>query len=140
MFGGQYSNIHTPTIEFNYQNGRWEFEQIDVKRGFHQRITQVLNHALNEGGYPLGSPVSTKDSELFEFLLKEVNCWFQRKFSVSEEFGIPITQESLEFISNALQERLGEASCFNYGFVKAFLEVLGDYEEEILIPRLFEEK
>jgi len=107
---------------------------------FHQRITQVFNYALNEGKYPPDSLVSTKDSELFEFILKEVNCWFQRKFSVSEEYGIPVTKESLEFISNKLQERLGEASCFNYGFVKAFLEALGDYEEEILIPKLFEEK
>jgi len=141
MFGGNYSSIHTPTIEFSYRNGRWEVEEIDAQRLFHQRITQVLNNALKEGKYPLGSPVSTKDSELFEFLLKENNCWFQREFSVSEEeYGIPITQESLEFISNKLQERLGDASCFNYGFVRAFLEVLGDYDEEILIPRFFEEK
>jgi hypothetical protein len=140
MFGGQYSNIHTPTINFEYRNGKWEVEEIDVQRWFHQRITQVLNRTLDEKKYPLGSLVSTKDSELIEFLLKEINCWFQRKFSVSEEYGIPLTKESLEFISNKLQERLGEISCFGYGFVKAFLEVLGDYEEEILIPRFFEEK
>jgi hypothetical protein len=142
MFGGQYPSIHTPTINFECRNGKWEVEEIDFRRGFHQRITQVLNNALNEGKYPLGSPVSTKDSELFEFLTKENNCWFQREFSLSEaeDYGIPITQESLEFISNKLQERLGETSCFNYGFVRAFLEVLGDYDEEILIPRFLEEK
>ena len=142
MFGGNYSSIHTPTINFEYRKGKWEVEEIDVQRLFHQRTTQVLNNALKEGKYPLGSPVSTKDSELFEFLLKENNCWFQREFSVSEaeDYSIPVTLESLEFISNKLQERLGESSCFNYGFVRAFLEVLGDYDEEILIPRFLEEK
>ena len=94
MFGGNYSSIHTPTINFEYRNGKWEVEEIDVQRLFHQRVTQVLNNALNEGKYPLGSPVSTKDRELFEFLTKENNCWFQREFSVSEEeYGIPITQD-----------------------------------------------
>jgi len=30
MFGGYYSSIHMPTINFEYRNGKWEVEEIDV--------------------------------------------------------------------------------------------------------------
>lgn len=61
---------------------------------------------------------------------------FQEEFNEFDGEGIPVNQESLEFVSGGLQERLGEMSCFDYGFVKAFLESVHDYEE-ILIRREF---
>lgn len=136
LFGGNYSQILTPGLNFEYQNGKWEVEEIDVQRGFHQHITQVLNHALNEGQYPIGSVVSTKDIDLVKFLMKKEHEVFQEEFSEFDGEGIPVNQESLKFVSGGLQERLGEMSCFDYGFVKAFLESLHDYEE-ILIRREF---
>lgn len=136
LFGGNYSQILTPGLNFEYQNGKWEVEEIDVQRGFHQHITQVLNHALNEGQYPIGSVVSTKDIDLVKFLMKKEHEVFQEEFSEFDGEGIPVNQESLEFVSGGLQERLGEMGCFYYGFVKAFLESLHDYEE-ILIRREF---
>jgi hypothetical protein len=137
LFGGNYSQILTPGLNFEYQNGKWEVEEIDVQRGFHQHITKVLNHALKDGEYPIGSSVSARDIELVEFLMKKEHEVFQEEFSEFEGEGIPITEESLEFVSGHLQERLGEESYFDYGFVRAFLESLHDYEE-ILIKREFE--
>ena len=53
MFGSNYSSIYTPTINFEYRKGKWEVEEIDVKRLLHHRTTQILNNTLNEGKYPL---------------------------------------------------------------------------------------
>ena len=136
MFGGNYSQILTPGLNFEYRDGKWEVEEIDVHRGFHQRVTKVLNHALKEGKYPIGSVVLTKDIGLVKFLMKKEHEVFQEEFSEFDGEGIPVTQEALEFVSGVLQERLGEMGCFDYGFVKAFLESLHDCNE-ILIRREF---
>lgn len=136
MFGGDYSEIITPSLNFFYQNGKWEVEEIDVPRRFHQQITKVLNHALKEGKYPINSLVSTKDIELLEFIMRKEHEVFQEDFREVGVEGIPINQESLQFVSGGLRERLGEESCFDYGFIKAFLESLHDYGE-ILIRREF---
>lgn len=136
LFGGNYSQILTPGLNFEYRDGKWEVEEIDVQRGFHQHITKLLNHALNEGKYPIESLVSTKNIELFEFLMRKEHEVFQEEFSEFDGKGVPVNQELLEFVSGGLKERLGEMSCFDYGFVKAFLESLHDYEE-ILIRREF---
>jgi hypothetical protein len=96
----------------------------------------VVNHALKEGRYALGSLVSTKDIELIEFLMRKEHEVFQEDFREVEVEGIPINQESLQFVSGGLQEKMGEESRFDYELVKAFLESLHDYEE-ILIRREF---
>ena len=49
-----------------------------------------------------------------------------------------MTQESLEFLSNGLQEKLGEVSCFDYELVKAFLESVEDFLD-ISLERFFEQ-
>jgi hypothetical protein len=136
MFGGSYSQVLTPGLNFEYRDGKWEVEEIDVQRRFHQHITKVLNHALKEGKYAIGSLVSTKDIELVEFLMRKEHEVFQEDFREVEVEGIPINQESLEFVSGGLRETLGEESCFDYGFVRAFLDSLSDYEG-ILIRREF---
>lgn len=136
LFGGNYSQVLTPGLDFEYRGGKWEVEEIDVQRGFHQQITKVLNHALKERKYPIGSLVSTKDIKLAEFLIKKEHKVFQEDFKGVDVEGIPINQESLEFVSGGLRERLGEESYFNYGFIKAFLKSLLDYEQ-ILIKREF---
>jgi hypothetical protein len=126
IFGGSYSQVLTPGLNFEYRDGKWEVEEIDVKRGFHQHITKVLNHTLKEGKYLIGSLVSTKDIELVEFLMRKEHEVFQEDFREVEVEGIPINQESLEFVSGGLRERLGEESCFDHGFVMAFLDSLHD--------------
>lgn len=136
MFGGDYSEIITPSLNFFYQNGKWEVEEIDAQRRVHQHTTKVLNHALKEGRYPIGSLVSPKDIELVGFLMRKEHEVFQEDFREVDVEGIPINQESLGFVSGGLRERLGEESCFDYGFVRAFLESLSDYEK-ILIQREF---
>jgi hypothetical protein len=136
LFGGNYSQILTPGINFEYRDGKWEVEEIDVQRGVHQHITKILNHALKERKYAIGSLVSTKDIKLVEFLMRKEHEVFQEDLREFEVGGIPINQESLKFVSGGLQERLGEVSYFDYGFVKALLESLHDYEE-ILIRREF---
>ena len=136
LFGGNSSQVLTPGLNFEYRDGKWEVEEIDVRRGFHQQITKILNHALKDGRYPLGSLVSTKDIELVRFLMKKEHEVFQEDFREVEVEGIPINQESLEFVSCGLRERLGEESCFDYGFVRTFLDSLSDYEG-ILIRREF---
>ena len=136
LFGGDYSQILTPGLNFEYRDGKWEVEEIDVQRGFHQHITKVLNHTLKEGKYAIGSLVSTKDIELVEFLMRKEHEVFQEDFREVDVDGIPINQESLEFVSGGLRERLGEESYFDYGFVRAFLDSLSDYEG-ILIRREF---
>jgi hypothetical protein len=122
LFGGNYSQILTPGINFEYRDGKWEVEERDLRRGFHQHTTKVLNHALNERKYPIGSLVSTKDIELVEYLMRKEKEVFQEEFSEFEGKGIPVTQESLEFVSGGLQKRLGDVGYFDYGFVKVFLE------------------
>jgi hypothetical protein len=136
MFGGSYSQVLTPGLNFEYRDDKWEVQEIDTQRVFHQNITKVLNHALKEGKYAIRSLVSTKDIELVEFLMRKEHEVFQEEFSEFDGEGIPITQESLEFISGSLQEKMGEESRFDYDLVKAFLESLHDYEE-ILIRREF---
>lgn len=136
LYGCNSSQVLTPGLNFEYRDGKWEVEEIDVQRGVHQHITKVLNHALKEGKYPIGSLVSTKDIELVEFLMRKEHEVFQEDFKEVEVEGIPINQESLEFVSGGLRERLGEESCFDYGFVEAFLDSLSDYEG-ILIRREF---
>lgn len=136
LFGGNYSQILTPGIIFEYRGVKWEVEEIDIQRAFHKRITRILNRALSEGKYAIGSLVSTKDVELVEFLMKKEHEVFQEDFKEVDVEGIPINQESLEFVSGGLRERLGEESCFDYGFVKAFSDSLSDYEQ-ILIKREF---
>jgi hypothetical protein len=136
IFGGYYSKILTPAINFEYRDGKWAVEEIDVKRGFHQFITKVLNHALEEGIYRIDSPVSTKDIRLVKFLMDKESEVYQEELKEFDDKGIPITQKLLEFVSEGLQEKLGDTSCFDYGLVKAFLKSLHDYEE-ILIRREF---
>lgn len=136
LFGGNYSKILTPEINFEYQNGKWSVEEIDVERGFHRFITKVLNHALEEGIYRIDSPVSTKDMKLAKFLMEKETEVYQEELKEFDDKGIPITQELLEFVSGGLRERLGEKSCFNYGLVKAFLESLHDYEEILIRKEL----
>lgn len=136
LFGGNYSQILTPGLNFEYRGGKWEVEEIDVQRGLHRHTAKVLNRALNEGKYAIGSLVSTKDIKLVEFLMKKEHEVFQEDFKEVDVEGIPINQESLEFVSGGLRERLGEESCFDYGFVKAFLDSLSVYEQ-ILIKREF---
>jgi hypothetical protein len=136
MFGGSYSQVLTPGLNFEYRDDKWEVQEIDTQRVFHQNITKVLNHALKEGKYAIRSLVSTKDIELVEFLMRKEHEVFQEDFKGVEVDGIPINQESLEFVSGGLQEKMGEESRFDYDLVKAFLESLHDYEE-ILIRREF---
>jgi hypothetical protein len=132
MFGGSHSQVLTPGLNFEYRDSKWEVEEIDTQRLFHQNITKVLNHALKEGKYAIGSLVSTKDIELVEFLMRKEHEVFQEDFREVDVEGIPINQESLQFVSGGLQERLGDVSCFDYGLVKAFLESLHDYEEILI--------
>ncbi|MFZ1991575.1 MAG: hypothetical protein WAW96_17605 [Alphaproteobacteria bacterium] len=136
LFGGDYSEILTPVINFKYRNGNWKVDEIDVQKGFHQFITKVLKHAGKDGKYPIGSHASTKDIELVEFLMKKEKEVYQEELKEFDDKGLPITQELLKFVLSGLQERLGETSCFDYGLVKALLESLRDYEE-ILIEREF---
>jgi len=152
MFGGSYSEIFTPDIHLEYRNNKWEVDEIDVELVLHRRALLLLNHSLNHGRYSLNSPVSTKDTELVEFLIREDN-WLGQKlyekwkresrepdFSGPEdpEEDTPVTQESLEFLSNGLQEKLGEVSCFDYELVKAFLESVEDFLD-ISLERFFEQ-
>jgi len=139
LFGGDYSEILTPIVNFKYQNRKWKVEEIDVQRGFHQSSTKVLNHILEEGKYSIGSPVSTIDMEFLAFLMKKENEVYEKELRELEVKGerLPITQELLEFISGSLKERLGEVDNFDYVFVRTFREALRDYEE-ILIRREFE--
>lgn len=135
MFGGDYSEILTPGINFRFRNGKWEVQEIDIKRGFHQFTTKVLNHALKDGEYPVNSPVSTMDMELLEFIMKKENQVYGKELKEFEKGGrLPITQELLEFVSKSLRERLGEVSHFDYVFVRTFRESVHDFEE-ILIRR-----
>ena len=53
-------------------------DEIDVELVLRLRALQLLNHSLNQGRYSLNSPVSTKDTELVEFLIQEDN-WLGQK-------------------------------------------------------------
>ena len=91
--------------------------------GLHQITTKVLNHALRDGEYPVNSSVSTMDMELLKFLMKKENEVYEKEFKEFEEKErLQITQELIQFVSQGLQERLGEVSHFDYAFVRAFRE------------------
>jgi hypothetical protein len=49
-----------------------------------------------------------------------------------KELGYDINQEMLDFISNDLQQRVGEVSQLNYGFVKEFLESFYEYDQIVV--------
>ena len=130
MFGASYSEIIAPEIGFYYQNGKWKAEERDAQRIFHQFITKVLNHAMKEGKYKIGYPVSTEDINLAEFLIKKHHEVFERE--IGEFIGYPDRRELLEFISTRLQEKLGKGSYFDYRFIKVFLESLREYDEMVV--------
>ena len=137
LFGGRYSTVLTPGFDFEYQNEKWMVEEIDTQRGFHQFVTKMLDLAVRSREYVPGSPVSTDDFRLIEFLVRKQNEVYRKDFGDPEEEGFPITQESLDFISRSLRDRYGESTIFDYQFVKAFLDSLHDFEA-ILIKRDFE--
>jgi len=87
IFGPNYSEIVAPEINFRFQNGKCELEEIDIKRRFHQFTTKVLNHALKHEEYPIGSPVSTMDMKLLEFLMKKENEVYQKELREFEGEG-----------------------------------------------------
>jgi len=138
MFGSEYSEIITPEYNFKYQDGKWWVEQIDIKLGIHQFVTKVLNHAVKEGKYPINSRISTEDFDFLKFLMTKRNEVYKKWMEEFDIEGFPIDQELLKCISNGLNTRLGDTADFNYGFVVAFIEALGDYEK-ILIKREFGE-
>jgi hypothetical protein len=45
----------------------------------------------------------------------------------------PMDKEMMEFISTRLGEKVGKSNHFDYGFIRVFLETLGEYEEILML-------
>jgi len=136
LFGGKYSTVLTPGFDFENHNGKWAVEVIDRQKGFHQFITKFVDRVVRSGNYPLGSPVSTEDLQLIEFIMRMNNEVYREDIEDPEEEGFPISQELLNFISHSLKDKYGKSTVFAYQFVQAFFESLNAFET-ILIKREF---
>jgi hypothetical protein len=136
LFGNKHSTVITPEYIFEYKDDKWDVKQIDVQRNFHQVVTRVLNHAAKEGKYLIGSPVSTEDTDFLTFLMKKRNETYRKLMQESDDEGLSIDQELLEFLSNGLSKRLGESAALDYDLVVAFIETLRDYGQ-IMIRKYY---
>jgi hypothetical protein len=85
LFGGEHLTIITPEYTFEYQGGKWVVKHIDVQRNFHQVVTRVLNHAAKESKYPIGYPVSTKETDFLAFLMKKRNDIYKKLMRESDD-------------------------------------------------------
>ena len=135
MFDGRYTAVLTHSLHFEYQKEKWRTEEIDIEKGFHQFIIKVLNHALKEGRFVLGSQVLTGDAGLIEFLTIKQQEVYDKDVGDTdrEETLYPMDQEMMNFISTGLKDKLGRVSHFDYWLVKVFLEILGEYEEMLMM-------
>jgi hypothetical protein len=136
LFANKHSTVITSEYIFEYKGDKWDVKQIDVQRTFHQVVTRVLNHAAKESKYPIGSVLSTKDTNFLTFLMKKRNETYKKITKQSDDEGLSIDQELLEFLSNGLSKRLGESAGFDYDFVVAFIETLRDYGQ-IMIRKYY---
>lgn len=139
IFGGDYSSVIAPGMDFTYFNGKWLCHKTDYK---HFYATKILSLMQKKDCYTLGSIVYPDDLKLIEVLISHRNEIFAKELgseSGEEELGYEITEEILAFISNDLKQRIGRRNQLDYDFVRAFLESLYEYDEFLVLNTLKEE-
>ena len=139
MFDTNFSAIEAWDARFDHENGKWKYSESTYD---HERITRRLLVLMNKKTFSPGSIVSTKDLSLIRRLIAEWDAMFVKDWELSRGDEAPrfeITWRVLQFISNNMEQRIGEYSIFNFDFAKTFLEAYQDHTglilEDIILGR-----
>jgi hypothetical protein len=126
IFDDNYTIIYAWDAQFDYEDGKWKYRKSAYDTENAMRKLLIL---LNSKKFLPGTTVSTSNLSLIRTLISEWDAMFVREWEMSRGDEAPryeITWEILQFISDNMQQRLGEYSVFNFDFVKTFLEAYYD--------------
>ena len=133
IFSQDITGLYAWEHHFYFIGDMWHYDESD-QYNYRQTIRHILL-LLNKGKIPIGETIKTNDYRFIKSIyydwLNLLDCESQRLYEI--DFN---ERDFILFISQNLQNRLGDTCIYNYEFLKNFMEAKQDYHAKKLLEAI----
>ena len=133
IFSPDITGLYAWEHHFYFIGNMWHYDESD-QYDYRKTIRYILL-LLNKGKMPIGETIKTND---YRFI-KSIYCdWFNLLDCESRRlYEIDFNERDfILFISQNLENRLGDMSIYNFEFLKTFMEAKEDYHAKKLLEAI----